>query len=669
MVDIIMTSQIWMRPYGWGVEPPYFAVFRNIFEVAEPVVLRFSFSADERATLFCDGEVIADGPPRGTPERWFTATVELPLAPGKHVLTARLFAFGPALTAYGQMSVKPGIFVQDESGVLSSDWEYQLCMGCSFANSKTDWGSYAHILTDEAFNWRAFEGGGGEWKKPEYVNDPRPLESTPLPPMRCEEIHNYRQCGPFFCFDDYVCVYGDYIFSGTGEVRLRWAEPGYDAPTPPDGFPTGHKPGEPYPYFSGPGDRFQLTGERIRWRDYWWHAGRTLEMTIRGNVKIESVRFFQTGYPWELRRDLNVPGDERMTRLLRRSWRTLQACSFETLMDCAYYEQLQYISDSRFDLLSFYELTDDLRLARNVLRQLAEGQYSSGMLPCRYPTKEHAGYRPELGEYYKIHIPAFSAFYIQMVHDYARHTGDGALVQELLPTMRRAADFLQSCLGEDHLLHVPGWNFIDWLDNWEGGVPPGCRNGEGCTLNLVFLLALKDLADLEKHFGSPEAARERECLAENLSAAIRNTYFIRERGCFAEDSARSYVSEHAQVFALLALGETAVLPSLRKGDLDQCGIAFSFYYLEACRAFKQKELFLARLERYLQIADQPDMRTIPEVFPGGNWLRSDCHAWGAHILYHHFADGTILDPISGESGRFEKITEDDHVESVESKKQ
>lgn len=281
----------------------------------------------------------------------------------------------------------------------------------------------------------------------------------------------------------------------------------------PDGFPTGHKPGEPYPYFSGPGDRFLLNGERIRWRDYWWHAGRTLEMTIRGNVKIESVRFFQTGYPWELRRDLDVPGDERMTRLLRRSWRTLQACSFETLMDCAYYEQLQYISDSRFDLLSLYELTDDLRLARNVLRQLAEGQYSSGMLPCRYPTKEHAGYRPELGEYYKIHIPAFSAFYIQMVHDYARHTGDGALVQELLPTMRRAADFLQSCLGEDHLLHVPGWNFIDWLDNREGGVPPGCRNGEGCTLNLVFLLALKDLADLEKHFGSPEAARERECLA------------------------------------------------------------------------------------------------------------------------------------------------------------
>lgn len=643
--DTAMTSQIWMRPYGWGITPPYLVIFRNIFEITEPAILRFVYSADERATFFCDSKVIADGPPRGTVERWFSANVEIPLIPGKHVLTARLLAFGPALTAYGQMSIKPGLLVEDKSGILSPDWEYQLCLGCSFVGSKTDWGSYAHILIDEAFNWQALEGKGGKWEKPKYVNDPRPLESTPLPPMRCEEIHNYRQSGSFFCFDDYVCVYGDYIFSGTGEVRLRWAEPGYDTPTPPDGFPNNHKQGEPYPYFSGSGDRFLLNGQRIHWRDYWWHAGRTLEMTTRGNVNVESIRFFQTGYPWKLQRNLSVPSNERMTRLLHRSWKTLQACSFETLMDCAYYEQLQYISDSRLELLTLYELTDDLRLARNVLRQFAEGQYPSGMLPCRYPTKEHISYQPNFGEYYSIHIPAFSAFYIQMVHDYARHTGDEMLVRELLPATRRVAEFLLSCIGEDHLLHVPGWNFIDWLDNWEGGVPPGGRNGEGCTLNLIFLLALKDLADLEKHFGSREAAREWELFAEKLSAVIRHTYFIQERGCFTENVTHSYVSEHAQVFALLALGETAVLPSLRKGDLDQCGIAFSFYYLEACRAFKLRDLFQVRLEKYLQIADQPDLRTIPEVFPGGNWLRSDCHAWGAHILYHHFANGTILDPI------------------------
>lgn len=640
-----MISRLWMRPQERAVEPPFFAVFRNRFTTTAPAQLRFTYSADERAGFFCDGEAIADGPPRGTVQRWFSAVVDLPLEPGEHVLTARLFAFGPALTARGQMSIAPGLFVQDESGLLSPDWDYQVCMGCSFSSSKTDWGSYAHLLTDEAFNWNALEGKGGEWKPVARFEDNRPLEPSPLPPMCREELRNYRQCGPYFFFDDYVCVYGEYVFSGTGEVRLRWAEPGCDSDTPPPGFADLAKPGDPYPCFSGPGDRFRLTGGRVRWCDYWWHAGRTLETTLYGNVKLESARFFRTGYPWKLRRTLSIPGDERLSRLLRHSWNTLQACTFETLMDCPYYEQLQYISDSRFDLLSLYELSGDIRLAENALRQFAEGQYSSGMLPCRYPTREHAQYHATPGELYQLHIPSFTSFYIQLLHDFARLRRNDALVCELLPVARRAADYLNSTQGEDQLLHAPGWNFIDWLDNWEAGIPPGCRYGEGCTLNLIHLLSLQQLADLEQCFGSARQAALRQEQAARLEQAIRHTYWIDERNCFAEDSARSYVSEHAQVFALLALNERAVIPVLRSGTLDECGIAFSFYYLEACRIHRLDDLFARRRERYFQAAETPGLRTMPELFPNDWWQRSDCHAWGAHFLYFQFTAGTILDPI------------------------
>lgn len=639
-----LMSKLWMRPAGREAEVPFFAVFRNRFELAEPALLRFIYSADERVQFFCDGERIADGPPRGTPQRWFTATVELSLEAGRHVLTARLFAFGRELTAYGQMSVSPGLFVEGGSGVLSPDWEYQLCSGCSFAGSKTDWGSYGHLLTDGDFNWSAVNGEGGRWRKPEWFADARALAPTGLPPMRYDEIRNYRRVGTVFLFDDYVCAYGDYEFSGTGEVRLRWAEPGCEPEALDANFLRGGKPGEPYPYFSGPGDRFRLTGERIRWRDYWWHAGRTLEMTLYGDVKLESARFFRTGYPWKRNRPLDVPGDERMTRLLRKSWTTLQACCFETLMDCPYYEQLQYISDSRFDLLSLYELCDDTRLAENALRQFAEGQYPEGFLSCRYPTKE-LGYQPVFGELYKIHIPAFTAFYIQMLHDFARLRRNDALVCGLLPVARRAMNYLAAACGKDGLLRVPGWNFIDWIDRWEGGVPPGCRNGEGCTLNLIYLLSLKDLADLERNFGSESAAREAEARAERLAAAIRAAYWLPERGCFAENEERNYVSEHAQVFALLALGERAVIPALRSGELDECGIAFSFYYLEACRIYRLDDLFDKRQERYLVTADRADLRTMPEMFPNEWWLRSDCHAWSSHLLYHRFAAGNILAPI------------------------
>ena len=649
-----MSNKRWMRPAERAVEPPFFAVFRNCFQLSEPGVLRFTWSADERAQLFCDGERIADGPPRGTPQRWFTSTVELPLPPGRHVLTARLFAFGRNLTAYAQMSVAPGFFLEEESGLLSPDWEYQTCMGCSFSGSKTDWGSYAHLLTDEDFNWSALRGEGGVWRKPGFFEDRRALVPSELPPMRHEETNGFRRVGNIFLFDDYVCVYGDYEFSGAGEVRLRWAEPGCEPEALDDAFLNQSKPGDPWPVFSGSGDRFRLTGgQRIRWQDYWWHAGRTLEMTLYGDVKLESARFFRTGYPWKRKRSLEIPGDERMTRLLRKSWNTLQACSFETLMDCPYYEQLQYISDSRFDLLSLYELSDDLRMAENALRQFAEGQYPAGFLSCRYPTRE-LGYRPVLGELYTIHIPSFTAFYIQMLHDFARLRKNDALVAELLPVARRAAEYLTGTLGPDNLLHVPGWNFIDWLDRWEGGIPPECRNGEGCTLNLIFLLSLRELADLERNFGTPAAARKIETQAERLAAAIRAAYWLPERNCFAENAGRSYVSEHAQVFALLALGERAVIPALRSGELDECGIAFSFYYLEACRIYGLDDLFRKRRERYFETADRPELRTLPELFPNDWWLRSDCHAWGAHFLYHQYARGRITDPIpAAAAGRAE----------------
>ena len=634
----------WMRPSGWGVEPPYFAVYRNCFEIKSPVTLRFEYSADERATLFCDGKVVAEGPARGTVERWYSATVEIPLEPGKHVLTARLLAFGKNLTAYAQMSIAPGLWINDLSGILA-DWEYQLSMGCTFASSKTDWGSYAHLLTDEDYNWQAIDGKGGEWLPAVYVDDERNMEPSPLPAMRNEEILNYRRKGSYFLFEDYVCAFGEYEFSGTGEVRLRWVEPGCDTEELPENFGSLRKTGEPYPCFAGPGDRFRLTGGKVRWRDYWWHAGRTLEMTMYGDVKLESVHFYRTGYPLKLNRDITIPGNDALNLLLKKSWLTLQACSYETLMDCPYYEQLQYISDSRFDLLVFYNLTDDQRLIENALRQFAEGQYPEGFLSCRYPTKEAESYVPQHGEYYRIHIPAFSAFFVQLVHDYARYGRNKALVAELLPVCRRVADYMSRNLTSDGLLRLPGWNFIDWLDNWEGGVPPECENGEGCTLNLIWLQSLKNLAEMEELYGSAENAAQYRNRADIFAANIRKNYFVPEKNCFAENKSHTCFSEHAQVFALLALGETAVIPALRKGDLDQCNIAFSFYYLEVCRAYKLDDLYQKRLGKYIETAALPAFKTIPECFPDGGWLRSNCHAWGSHALYHTFAKSTIIDKL------------------------
>lgn len=640
-----MSSKIWMKP-DVALDPPYLCVYRTIFMLERETTLEFDYSADERCQLFCDGGFITSGPERGTVQRWFSNHVTLRLESGIHCLTAAVYCFGHGMTAYGQMSIRHGFWIQECGNPVFGPWKCQLAAGCTFVNTKTDWASYPHILTDEDFNWEIFSGKGGEWYKPVQFKDTRLLEPGILPSIISrEEITDYGRAGTVFLFQDYVTVWGEYEFSGTGEVRLRWVEPGCDVQDFSPEFLRKRKPGDAFGCSSGPGDRFRITGKRVRWNDYFWHAGRTLEITLFEDARLESARFFRNGYPWNLFRTLDIPGDPALSRLLKHSWRTIEACTAETMMDCPYYEQLQYISDTRLTMLSLVSVTDDVRLIEKALRQFAEGQYESGAMSCRYPTREAVEYVPKYGELYRTHIPSFTAFWIQLVHDYARLRKNDGLIRFLLPSIRKAAAYLLEHLDSDGLLHVPGWNFIDWLENWEAGYPPECRNGEGCTLNLIFIRSLKDLADLERVFGDSEAADAAEQNASLLELAVRKAYYLPERNCFTENRSRSYISEHAQVWALLALGETSVIPILEQGVLDECGIAFSFYYLAACRAYGLESLFQERFKKYLETASDPRLMTMPEVFPNQWWLRSNCHSWSAHSIYWLFGSGSILEPI------------------------
>lgn len=55
-----MSNKRWMRPEERAVEAPFLAVFRNRFHAGSGAVLKFRYSADERAAFFLDGN----------PEKW-----------------------------------------------------------------------------------------------------------------------------------------------------------------------------------------------------------------------------------------------------------------------------------------------------------------------------------------------------------------------------------------------------------------------------------------------------------------------------------------------------------------------------------------------------------------------------------------------------------------------
>ena len=239
-------------------------------------------------------------------------------------------------------------------------------------------------------------------------------------------------------------------------------------------------------------------------------------------------------------------------------------------------------------------------------------------------------------------IPGFSLLYIQQLHDFARLRHNDALVRELLPAARRIAAHAAGHLDGGILRRLPGWNFLDWRPDWKNGIPPFCEEGGGCTLNWFFVQSLRDLADLERNFGSAVHAAAYERQAAELERAVTALFYDEARGCFAEDQEHRYFSEHAQVFAILTAGRTDLLPLLRKGELDECGIYFSFYYFEVCRLHGLDDCFARRLAGYEKLA-LSGLSTLPEEFR--NW-RSFCHAWSAHYLYFHYSRDSFTERIS-----------------------
>ncbi len=60
-------------------------------------------------------------------------------------------------------------------------------------------------------------------------------------------------------------------------------------------------------------------------------------------------------------------GSPEIQKILDTGWRTARLCAHETYMDCPYYEQLQYVGDTRVQSLVSLYMTGDGRLMRNAI--------------------------------------------------------------------------------------------------------------------------------------------------------------------------------------------------------------------------------------------------------------------------------------------------------------
>ncbi len=588
---------------------PGIVCFRRNIECRTAETLEFDYSADELCTIFLDGRPIADGPEPGAPEYWISKHLKLELASGFHVLTARVCCFGKGLSPHWMMTCRHGFYTS-----LGGPWSVKAMQGISFESPLPDWGSAPRVHTGKDYDPTILSGLGSGWENAVCRNDARELHLSELPPQQLAAESRFHREGDRIVFDDYVCVWACYRFSGTGRVRIRWAETGYLSSISFNNCTQrGEKGRRDGTYLVGNFDVFDISGS-FEWFDLQWRAGRILQIICDDGVRLEECSFISTGYPYP---DF-IPPEGKYKQLAQIAFRTLQCCSHESFMDCPFYERLNYIGDARIEALTGYVLGIDPALARKSLKMIALSQAPDGMIASRYPAKIHQ------------EIPSFVPIWILMLHDYATWVRDLETVRELLPCARKIAGLFRSSQGKDGLIRLRGWGFIDW--QWpERGVPFGSEDGTNSILNLLVSLAMKRLADVERLAGSHENAEADDVFSDRLLDLVYRRYYDSGAGMIADDAKHCCFSEHAQVLALLLRDTPELLQGLASGKCSvRCGIYFSFYYLQACRLRGAEDLFNARLDDYLQLCGL-GLKTLPEDFI---MPRSDCHAWSAHVLYH-----------------------------------
>ncbi|MBV9963096.1 MAG: alpha-rhamnosidase, partial [Parafilimonas sp.] len=338
---------------------------------------------------------------------------------------------------------------------------------------------------------------------------------------------------------------------------------------------------------------------------------------------IDDLYGMYTGYPFKMNANFSS-NDTSLNKILEIGWRTARLDAQETYTDCPYYEQLQYIGDTRLQaMVSLYNSGDD-RLMRNAIELLANSMLAEGVTESRYPHNIHQ------------EIPTFSLIWISMLHDYYMYRNDSNFVKDHLRTSRQVLSFFKKFQEADgSVKNAPYWNFTDWATapGWDGGVAPTDSNGNSALMDLQLLMAYESAFDLEKNLGMNAYANMYSIQINQLKKIIQQKYWDANRKEFSDIKDKKYYSQHANALAIITnvitgnnaneLGEKL----LHDTSLVKATLYFKYYLHQALNKAGYGNDYLNWLGIWKENIKW-GLTTWAE-WDDLNRVRSDCHAWGS----------------------------------------
>lgn len=694
---------IW--PANWISHPevkqgPIAVEYALKVEFADKANLNLHVTGDDRYELYLDGELVGRGPERGDEDNWAFETYEATFDAGVHTISALVWSAGET-KAYAQHSICHGFLLATEHPSFidaintgTADWKAMVLPEFTFKAPQSAWGTGDRIrfvasMRDRAqwFAAKRLHPGvmniaeseldrihllrpatlpamyEADWTKttvrhaqeiadgPTHLIPVRQADSsetwtekfTQLLAGSSIQIPPRTRVRAILDLNDYVCARHWIGWNGSGTVRLNWQEALFIKDKDMNKGNRNELEGKQFStiwsWEDGIGD--EVIAEHVgQFRSLWWHAGRYVEVVIETEAEsltITGLGFIETHYPYEFSSSFKS-SDPDLADIHRIGIRTLEMCSHETYMDCPYYEQLQYVGDTRLQVLTTYTLGQDHRLPQQALRAFNESRRNRGITHSRYPSRVRQV------------IPPFSLWWICMLHDAMLYGQNFDEVKRHLPGARIVLDYFRQFVNEDGLLTPPpGWNYIDWVPSWRNGMPPTSADRPTAPINLQYYLALNAMSELEAQADEPLLQSRLESQYSSLKPAIRKHFWSPELGLLCDDLEHKHFSEHSQALGLLTdvLTRAETREALKKPGLEKTTIYFTHYLFEAYWILSEGNAILDRLDLWRGLVKNGLKTTIEMPEP----TRSDCHAWGAHPIYHTYASLLGIRPTEANFGK------------------
>ena len=679
----------WVHPMSLPVEATVYA-YRRTFCMSEAETIRLHVTADESYSLYLDDCLVGRGPERGCPERWFYDSYDLQLPSGTHVLTAIVTALGQVGPRF-RMSFRTGwLCCTDQRRHRSllatgaSEWKVGRVEGLTFekpfphdcfsmgwntqtagAGRKGLWGD----VRDEGVARTGLPGAvPGECNR--FPDGPRlshsklhqlskrldrirveavqnltyesvpetvPVSATEPALVTCEwlgllngrcEVHIppstrvrvVLNLGQYFTAYSFVRVR-----NGIGSsIRVRWTESLFDEPV---GDSKGQRDTVVGKYFRGVGDAFVSSGYSDDFATLFWRAGRYVEILVETKeeaLHLVKIEFEETRYDLEIKSELDTD-DARVKALMRLMRRTLEVSSHDGFID-PYYEQMMWVGDCYPTVLGLLASGADDSLVRRCLTLFDFSRNYEGWLMARWPARD------------RMMIPTYGLLWIGTLHVYFMWSGDVGFLRSCLTGVRSVLEaFLRKRNSEGLIELDSGWNFLDWVPQWEMGIPPGGDGGVNASQHWMLIWALRMASELEEYANEPQMAR-RWYLEAAMMAEVTHRFFWSEaHGLYADEPGGKSFSEHAQCLAVISdQVPDDVHERLRKNLPHACPkmtIGFGHVYFESCYRLGRIDWLWERLEQWFEFVDQGFL-TLPEQ---PEPTRSDCHAWGIYPWHHFYA--------------------------------